>query len=80
MDDLTRKLAAIVVPNATFWADAQRVAVLSRAGHVQAAQNLLQAEPDFSAGRFASQFLFYHQDPAQIDRYRETLQTFGILA
>jgi tetratricopeptide (TPR) repeat protein len=73
---------AIAVPNATFWADAQLVAVLSRAGRVQAAQeaakNLLRAEPEFSAGRFASQFLFYHQDPAQTERYYETLHKAGL--
>ena len=75
---------AIAVPNATFWAHAQLVAVLSRAGRAQeakdAAENLLRTEPEFSAGRFASQFLFYHQDPAQIDQYRETLRTTGLPA
>ena len=73
---------AIAVPNSTFWADAQLVAVLSRAGRVpeakDAADSLLRKEPDFSAGRFASQFLFYHQDPAQTDRYRETLEIAGL--
>ena len=58
--------------------------MLSRAGRAQeaneAAENLLRKEPEFSAARFASQFLFYHQDPAQIDRYRETLQTAGLPA
>jgi len=73
---------AITVPNATFWAHAQLVAVLSRAGRVQdakeTAENLLRQEPEFSSGRFASQVLFYHQDPAQIDRYRETLRAAGL--
>jgi TolB-like protein/Tfp pilus assembly protein PilF len=73
---------AIAVPNATFWADAQLVAVLTRAGRDQeardAVESLLRKEPEFSAARFANQFLFYHQDPAQIDRYRETLVSAGL--
>ncbi len=35
-------------------------------------------EPDFSSSRFAKQFLFYHQDTAQIDLYTDTLRQAGL--
>jgi Tfp pilus assembly protein PilF len=64
---------AMAVPNATFWAHAQLVAVHSSAGNLAtartAANDLLRKEPVFSAQRFAQQLLFYHQDTSQIARY-----------
>lgn len=73
---------AIAVPNATFWANAQLVAVHSRADHMDearvAADGLLKKEPEFSSSRFARQFLFYHQDPTQIDDYYQDLRKVGL--
>jgi adenylate cyclase len=73
---------AIAVPNATFWAYAQLVAVHCRAGRMDAAraaaENLLRKEPEFSSRRFASQLLFYHEDPTQIERYSRTLCETGL--
>ena len=61
------------MPNATFWAYAQLVAVHFSAGKTgaahAAAKNLLLKEPAFSSERFARQLLFYHEDTSQIDRY-----------
>ncbi|MCZ6893715.1 MAG: tetratricopeptide repeat protein [Gammaproteobacteria bacterium] len=73
---------AIAVPNATFWPHAQLVAVYSYAGRSDeahtAAENLLRKEPEFSANQFAHQFLFYHEDPSQIDRYSQVLCAAGL--
>ncbi len=73
---------AIAVPNATFWAYAQLAAVYSRAGRMDearaAAEKLLQKQPAFSSKRFARQFLFYHEDPTQIDRYCRILCAAGL--
>ncbi len=75
---------AIAVPNATFWAYAQLAAVQSLAGRMEeartAADALLKKEPEFSSQRFAQQFLFYHQDPGQIERYGESLHAVGLPA
>jgi adenylate cyclase len=75
---------ASAVPNATFWAPAQLVAVHSRAGRMDdaktAAEALLRKEPEFSSGRFANQLLFYHEDPGQIDLYRQSLEDAGLPA
>ncbi len=75
-------IKAIAVPNATFWAYAQLAAVHGRAGHTDearaAAENLVRKEPAFSSERFARQFLFYHEDPAQIDGYCRTLRQAGL--
>ncbi len=73
---------ATAVPNATFWAFAQLVAVYCRAGRMAdaqtAADGLLRKEPEFSSEQFARQLLFYHEDPAQVDRYCETLRAAGL--
>jgi TolB-like protein/Tfp pilus assembly protein PilF len=75
---------AMAIPNATFWAHAQLVAVHSAAGDLAAARtaadSLLRKEPDFSAQRFAQQLLFYHQDTGQIGRYRQNLRDAGLPA
>jgi len=73
---------AIAVPNATFWPYAQLVAVHSITSRVDsantAAENLLEKEPEFSSHRFAKQFLFYHEDPTQVDRYSNILCSAGL--
>ena len=70
------------VPNATFWAFAQLVAVLVRDGKMDeakaAAENLMAKEPEFSSARFAQQFLFYHQDQSQTELYSGTLDQVGL--
>ncbi len=75
---------ACAVPNATFWAFAQLVAVHRRAGRTEdareAAESLLRKETGFSSARFAQQFLFYHEDPEQIDRYCRILRDAGLPA
>ncbi len=73
---------SIAVPNATFWPHAQLVAVHARAGRLEqaraAADGLMRKEPDFTARRFARQFLFYHEDPSQMDRYVADLLAAGL--
>ena len=73
---------AIAVPNVTFWAYAQLTAVQSAAGNAElasaAADKLRQKEPQFSAGRFSKQFLFYHEDPTLIEHYRKILLDAGL--
>ena len=75
-------MKSIALPNATFWAHAQLVAVHSSAGDREAAQvaadKLLRKEPEFSSKRFAQQFLFYHQDANQIGRYCQILRDAGL--
>ncbi len=75
-------MQSIALPNATFWAHAQLVAVHGSAGKIDAARaaarNLLLKEPEFSSQRFARQLLFYHEDSSQIDRYRQILRAAGL--
>jgi len=73
---------AVGVPNATFWANAQLVAVLSFSGRIEEARvavtDLLRREPEFSSARFAEKFLFYVKDPALIERYGDGLRRAGL--
>ena len=73
---------AIQVPNATFWANAQLVAVLSHAGRLDeagvAAEALRRRNPDFSSRNFAEKILFYVKDPARIAHYREGFRKAGL--
>ena len=73
---------AVAVPNATFWANAQLVAVLSHWGRIEdargAATDLLRREPDFSSTRFAEKFLFYVKDPSRMENYRDGLRKAGL--
>lgn len=73
---------AAAVPNATFWPFAQLVAAYVRAGRPAdantAAAALMEKQPDFSSGSFAKQFLFYHEDPEQTERYSEALTAAGL--
>jgi tetratricopeptide (TPR) repeat protein len=73
---------AIAVPNSTFWANAQLVAARASGGRLEDARaavpDLLRKEPEFSSRRFSRQFLSYHQDPTQADRYCEFLLEVGL--
>jgi TolB-like protein len=73
---------AVGAPNATFWAYAQLVAVLSFSGRIEearvAVEDLLRREPEFSAARFAEKFLFYVKDSNLIEKYVGGLRRAGL--
>lgn len=73
---------AVATPNATFWANAQLVAVNVKAGHMDeattAARELLVIEPGFSSRRFVEHFLSYHENTDQVEVFFGLLQEAGL--
>jgi tetratricopeptide (TPR) repeat protein len=69
------------VPNAHYWAFANRVSALGHLGHAEelraAVGELLQSNPCFSCS-FARRRLFYVKDPGQLELYLEGLRRAGM--